>query len=79
MIIDHALTPILTEIYILFARTLQFEAVTHQVTEIYILFARTLQIEAGLLQFYSCNVKHMGTSELESTTSVPIRDLYSTV
>ena len=48
-------------------------------TEIYILFARTLQIEAGLLQFYSCNVKHMGTSELESTTSVPIRDLYSTV
>ena len=49
------------------------------ITEIYILFARTLQIEAGLLQFYSCNVKHMGTSELESTTSVPIRDLYSTV
>ena len=47
-------------------------------TEIYILFARTLH-EAGLLQFYSCNVKHMGTSELESTTSVPIRDLYSTV
>eukprot|EP00959_Pyramimonas_sp_CCMP1952_P058719 1226151-Pyramimonas_sp.AAC.1 len=37
------------------------------------------QIEAGLLQFYGCNVKHMRTSELESTTSVPIRALYSTV